>query len=71
VRKDIVTDRSQGSDWVVMKGLAAGDQVIVSGVQRAQPGQPAKAVPYQADAGKAAAPAAKKEGEQGAAAAKG
>lgn len=63
VRKDIVTDRSQGSDWVVMKGLAAGDQVIVSGLQKAQPGQPAKAVPYQADAGKAAPSGAKKEGD--------
>lgn len=69
VRKDIVTDRSQGSDWVVTHGMVAGDQIIVSGLQKAQPGQPAKAVPYQADAGKAAPPGAKKEGD--AAAAKG
>ena len=67
-RKDIATDRTQGPNWVVSKGLAAGEQIIVSGIQRAQPGQPAKAVPYQADAGKAA-PGAKKEGD--AAAAKG
>lgn len=71
LRKDIATDRSQGSDWVVMNGLTAGDQVIVSGLQKAQPGQPAKAVPYQANADKAAPPSAKKDGEQGAAAAKG
>lgn len=71
LRKDIATDRSQGSDWVVMNGLTAGDQVIVSGLQKAQPGQPAKAVPYQANADKTAPPSAKKDGEQGAAAAKG
>lgn len=68
-RKDIATDRTQGPNWIVDKGLTAGDQIIVSGLQRAQPGQPAKAVPYQADAGKAAPPGAKKEGD--AAAAKG
>lgn len=62
-RKDIVTDRAQGPNWVVSKGLIAGDQIIVSGLQRAQPGQPAKAVPYQADAGKAAPPGDKKEGD--------
>lgn len=43
VRKDVVADRLQGPNWVVSSGLAAGDQVVVSGVQRAQPGQPAKA----------------------------
>jgi membrane fusion protein (multidrug efflux system) len=45
-RKDVVVDRAQNSSWVVSNGLAAGDQVIVSGVQRAQPGQPAKATPF-------------------------
>lgn len=49
VRKDIVAERIQGADWVVRTGLAAGDRVIVSGLQKARPGQPAKAVPYQAD----------------------
>ena len=47
VRKDVTADRAQGVDWVISKGLAAGDQVVVSGVQRAQPGQPAKATPWQ------------------------
>ena len=47
VRKDIDADRSQGSDWIVTKGLAGGDQMIVSGLQKAQPGQPAKASPWQ------------------------
>lgn len=67
-RKDIVTERQQGSDWVVRQGLAEGDQVIVSGLQRVQPGAPAKAVPAQppgAQEGAApqqAAPAAKTGG---------
>ena len=44
-RKAITTGQAQGSDWVVREGLVAGDQVIVSGLQRAIPGQPAKAAP--------------------------
>jgi membrane fusion protein (multidrug efflux system) len=73
-RKDIETGLQQGSDWVVGGGLVEGDQVIVSGLQRVQPGMPAKAVPAEgADAGgnaaqpgaaqpKKAAPAAKTGG---------
>ena len=58
VRKDIVTGAAQGSDWIVREGLAAGDQVIVSGLQRAIPGQPAKAAPVQpAKPAQAATPA--------------
>lgn len=30
----------QGSDWVVLSGLKAGDKVIVDGLQKVQPGQP-------------------------------
>jgi membrane fusion protein, multidrug efflux system len=64
VRKDIDAERSQGSNWIVTRGVAGGDQIIVSGLQKAQPGQPAKASPWQPPgappaAGKpAAAPAA-------------
>ncbi len=61
VRKDIVTERAQGNDWVVQRGLASGDQVIVSGLQKAQAGQPAKATPWQPDNGAAPAGGAKKE----------
>ena len=53
VRKDISTERSQGTNWVVHDGVSAGDQLIVSGLQRAIPGKPAKAAPVAA-AGKAA-----------------
>ena len=58
-RKNVTTERQDGADWIVSAGLADGDRVIVSGLQRAQPGQPAKATPMPpAQAGKpAAAPA--------------
>jgi membrane fusion protein, multidrug efflux system len=38
---------SQDGNWIVTKGLAGGEQIIVSGLQKAQPGQPAKASPWQ------------------------
>ena len=60
VRKTVTTDRQDGADWIVSSGLANGDKVIVSGLQRAQPGQPAKATPLppaNAAAKPAAAPA--------------
>ncbi|HEY5850016.1 MAG TPA: efflux RND transporter periplasmic adaptor subunit [Lysobacter sp.] len=64
-RKDVVTDRLQGDSWIVSSGLAAGDQVVVSGIQRATPGQPAKATPVAADGKPAqdAKPAAKPAAE--------
>ena len=45
-----------GNDYVVLKGLAAGDQLIVSGVQKIGDGMPVAATP--AGAAPAAAPAA-------------
>ncbi len=61
MRKDITTQGQQGSDWVVSQGVAAGDKVVVSGLQRIQqPGQPVKAVPATAAVSTSkAAPAAK------------
>jgi len=47
VRKNVVAESQSGSNWVVTSGLAAGDQVIVSGIQTVQPGKPAKASPWQ------------------------
>ena len=58
VRKDVTTDGTQGGDWIVTGGLANGDQVVVSGLQRAKPGQPAKATPWQPAAAPAGAAAA-------------
>ncbi|GMV31681.1 MAG: hemolysin D [Rhodanobacteraceae bacterium] len=47
----------RGADWVVESGIADGDQIIVSGLQKAQPDKPAKAVPLeQLNAAPAAAP---------------
>jgi membrane fusion protein, multidrug efflux system len=34
--------------WIVRKGLAAGDRVVVDGVIRVRPGSPVKPVPYKA-----------------------
>lgn len=39
-----------GDDWVISQGLAAGDQVIVEGTLRLQPGSPVKPTPYVAPA---------------------
>lgn len=36
--------RTMGDQWLVESGLQAGDRVIVEGVQKVQPGLPAKAV---------------------------
>lgn len=34
----------QGGSWVILNGVAAGDRVIVDGLQKAQPGRPVRAV---------------------------
>jgi len=46
-RKNVNADVARDGNWIVTNGLAAGDQVIVSGIQRAKPGQPAKGTPWQ------------------------
>uniref|UniRef100_UPI0030F38286 efflux RND transporter periplasmic adaptor subunit n=1 Tax=Paraglaciecola sp. TaxID=1920173 RepID=UPI0030F38286 len=38
-------DRTIGSDWLVEKGLSAGDQVIVDGLQKVRPGTQVQASP--------------------------
>ena len=58
VRKNVVLDGQQGGDWMISSGLAAGDKVIVSGVQKAKEGTPAKPTPWQPAAAAAAKPAA-------------
>ncbi|MHC9086328.1 efflux RND transporter periplasmic adaptor subunit [Luteimonas sp. RIT-PG2_3] len=55
-RKDIRLVRSAGSDWIVDQGLASGDRVIVSGLQKAKVDAVVK--PSDAKAGAPAAPAA-------------
>lgn len=46
-RKDVTTAGTHGVDWVVTAGLAAGDQVVVSGIQVVHDGGTAKAEPWQ------------------------
>ena len=62
VRKNVVTEGQQGSNWLVTSGIEPGDQVIVAGVQKVKEGAPAKATPWNPDAaaanGKAPAGAA-------------
>ena len=66
LRKNVDAEHNQGAIWIVTTGVAPGDKVIVSGIQRAQPGQPVKAVPWTPEAAPgakpAAAPAAKPQG---------
>ena len=52
-QKRIKSDTLKGDSWVVTEGLADGDQVIVSGVQKVQPGAAAKAVPWSPEANNA------------------
>jgi len=41
-------DRAIGDQWLVTSGLAAGDQVIVEGLQKVRAGTSAKAIPFDA-----------------------
>jgi membrane fusion protein (multidrug efflux system) len=47
-RKDVTTADMSGGNWVVTNGLAAGDQIVVSGIQNVKAGAPAKASPWHA-----------------------
>ena len=53
-RRDLVVGEWVKDDWIVEKGLAADDRVIVDGVQRVQPGMTVNPAP--AAAGGAASP---------------
>jgi membrane fusion protein, multidrug efflux system len=45
--KHVELGELRGADWVVKSGIADGDQVIVSGLQKVQQDKPAKAVPQE------------------------
>lgn len=58
--RPVTAVKAVGDQWVVTKGLAPKDRVIVQGVMKAAPGTPVKPVPYNpapAAAGPAPAPA--------------
>src|SRR5439155_279603 len=46
---------ADGGSWLIAQGLAAGDRVVVDGLQQVAPGSPVRAVAYQpaADSGAA------------------
>jgi hypothetical protein len=44
-RRLLETDRAIGDSWLVTKGIASGERVIVEGLQKARPGATVKAVP--------------------------
>ena len=45
-QRSLELDRAIGDQWLVSKGLAAGDRVIVEGMLRVRPGSPVKVVPF-------------------------
>jgi membrane fusion protein (multidrug efflux system) len=47
-RHDVTVSNMSGADWVVTGGLAAGDQVIVSGLQNVRDGIQVKTAPWHA-----------------------
>jgi membrane fusion protein (multidrug efflux system) len=44
---NVTTSDMRTGNWVITGGLKAGDQVVVSGVQKVKEGTPAKAIPWQ------------------------
>jgi membrane fusion protein (multidrug efflux system) len=48
-QRPLVLDRAVGSSWLVSKGLSAGDNVIVEGMQKVRPGASVKVVPLGVD----------------------
>jgi membrane fusion protein (multidrug efflux system) len=51
--RDVVTGSWVGQDWVIEKGLQAGDKVIVDNLQRVRPGSPVLAKAWQPDSANA------------------
>lgn len=43
----LTLDRAIGNEWLVLNGLAAGEQVIVEGMMKVKPGISVKAVPFE------------------------
>lgn len=65
----VEASRTHGERWVVRSGLAAGDRVIVEGLQRVRPGAPVQAQEAGAAPAQAPAPAGAQPGPAAAAAA--
>lgn len=46
-RRNVTTTAMHDGNWVINGGLKAGEQIVVSGVQKVKEGAPAKATPWQ------------------------
>ncbi len=64
--RTVKADANQGNSAVVSEGLKAGEQVIVEGLQKAQPGAVVKAVAWKGAVGQPATAADKKPNAQSA-----
>ncbi|MGY0634788.1 efflux RND transporter periplasmic adaptor subunit [Luteimonas sp. A478] len=56
--RPVTVSRTIGDQWLVEDGLAAGDRVVVEGLQKIQPGVQVQAVDFEGASAPAAAPAA-------------
>ncbi|MBK8573432.1 MAG: efflux RND transporter periplasmic adaptor subunit [Holophagaceae bacterium] len=54
-QRALTIDRAIGTKWLVTEGLAAGDRVILEGLQKVRPGVVVKVVPFEAKPAPAAA----------------
>ena len=52
-QRTLELDRAIGDKWLVTSGLAAGDRLIVEGLQKVRPGDRVRAVPFTGEAGQA------------------
>ncbi|WP_343595245.1 efflux RND transporter periplasmic adaptor subunit [Acinetobacter sp.] len=57
--RNVETSGTQGSNWIVTKGLVAGDKVVVDGVAKVKEGQQVKTTPYKPQPDAATTPTAK------------
>jgi membrane fusion protein, multidrug efflux system len=53
--RDVIATAWDGGSWLIAQGLAAGDRVVVDGLQQVAPGSPVRAIAYRpaADSGAA------------------
>ena len=47
--RELEIDRALENRWLIRKGLASGDKVIVEGLQKARPGSTVKTIPFEAE----------------------
>ena len=60
VERTVVTDRAMGDKWLITSGLAAGDRLVVEGINKVRPGSPVHAVEVQVGQGAGSATSAER-----------